>query len=106
MSSDGKPAAPRRGRPPAHLRADKGAPDSDKTRRLRSDADKLARGEVRLHTWINAEAADVLRELTAGSGRRGAVQAALQFALTRLVRDALDRGDPEVAAFVESMRGD
>lgn len=53
----------------------------DKEKREDSDANKRARGERRVSTWIPKEAAAALDKLTGGSKSKGAVQEALVLAL-------------------------
>jgi hypothetical protein len=50
-------------------------------RRQKSDAEKIARGEVRLNSWIPPEAAAALAKITSGSEERGIVRDALTRAL-------------------------
>jgi hypothetical protein len=50
-------------------------------RRARSDADKVARGEQRINTWIDADAAAALAAITGADQSRGAIREALSLAL-------------------------
>jgi hypothetical protein len=47
----------------------------------RNRAAKLERGEARIDTWINPEAAAALQTLTGGSSEKGAVKTAIEVAL-------------------------
>jgi hypothetical protein len=53
-------------------------------RRGKSDAAKRERGERRLTTWISPEAGEALNKLTGGSTAKGAIQHAIEAALTLL----------------------
>lgn len=57
------------------------APMTPAARRRKSDADKAARGELRLTSWISKEAAYALYKLTGGSDERGVIKAAVEQAL-------------------------
>jgi hypothetical protein len=53
-------------------------------RRGKSDAAKRERGERRLTTWISPDAGEALNKLTGGSTAKGAIQHAIEAALTLL----------------------
>ncbi len=80
-----------RGRP---SNAERGlaAPETAAQRRARSDAEKIARGEVRVNTWISPDAAKGLNEMTKGNNTRGAVQGALNYLFTEYWKDVKKRG--------------
>lgn len=55
-------------------------------RRKRSNADKIARGERLLHTWLVPEAAQALDSVTGPDGSRGAIAQAVNEALIAYAR--------------------
>jgi hypothetical protein len=57
----------------------------DKERREVSNATKIERGELRINSWIPADAAAALDQMTGGSRERGAVREALALALKTYV---------------------
>jgi DNA-binding TFAR19-related protein (PDSD5 family) len=62
------------------------APMSPKERRAKSNADKIARGERLLHTWLIPEAAQALDNITGPEGSRGAIAQAVNEALIAYAR--------------------
>lgn len=57
-------------------------------RRIKSDAEKIKRGERRLNVWISPETNRALHKLTGGSDDRGALKAAIEQALIDAARRA------------------
>jgi hypothetical protein len=75
-----------RGRPSLESQG-KAPPLTTVERRKRSDAEKIARGEFRLTTWLSSDAHAALRRMTDQDDSRGAVQAAVNTALTSFFKD-------------------
>jgi hypothetical protein len=78
------PRAPGR---PSYESLGKAPPQTAAERRKRSDADKVARGEFRLTTWISPDAHKALLRMTGEDDSRGAVQTAVNTALTSFFKD-------------------
>lgn len=55
-------------------------------RRAKSNADKVARGERLLHTWLRADAAQALDGITGPNASRGAISEAVNEALIAFSR--------------------
>lgn len=68
----GRPTNVERGLPPRPTAAQ---------RRANSDAEKVARGEQRINTWIAADAAAALAAITGSDQSRGAIREAIGLAL-------------------------